>query len=64
MGKTATVQYVTDDRGKRQSVILPVQTYEAMLEDIGDLVAVAERQKEKSISNDEMKKRLRKSGLL
>ena len=64
MKKATAVQYVTDERGKKTSVILPVEAYEEMLEDIQDLVAVAERRKEKSISFDDMKKRLKKDGLL
>jgi hypothetical protein len=64
MKRAAAVQYVTDEKGRKKSVILPVETYEEMLEDIQDLVAVAERRKEKTISFDEMKKRLKKDGLL
>jgi hypothetical protein len=64
MKRAAAVQYVTDDKGRKKSVILPVETYEEMLEDIQDLVAVAERRKEKTISLEEMKKRLKKDGLL
>jgi hypothetical protein len=64
MKRAAAVQYVTDEKGRKKSVILPVETYEEMLEDIQDLVAVAERRKEKTISLDEMKKRLKKDGLL
>lgn len=64
MKRAAAVQYVTDEKGRKKSVILPVETYKEMLEDIQDLVAVAERRKEKTISFEEMKKRLKKDGLL
>jgi hypothetical protein len=64
MKRTVAVQYVTDQKGRKTSVILPVETYEEMLEDIQDLVAVAERRKEKALSLTEMKKRLKKDGLL
>jgi len=64
MKKAAAVQYVTDDKGRKTSVILPVDTYEKMLEDIQDLVAVAERRSDKKLSLVEMKKRLKKDGLL
>jgi hypothetical protein len=64
MKRAAAVQYVTDEKGRKKSVIVPVETYEEMLEDIQDLVAVAERRKEKTISFEEMKKRLKKDGLL
>ncbi|NDC39289.1 MAG: hypothetical protein EBZ48_14800 [Proteobacteria bacterium] len=61
---SAAVQYVTDEKGRKTSVILPVETYEEMLEDIQDLAAIAERRNEKSISLAEMKKRLKKDDLL
>jgi len=64
MKKASAVQYVTDNKGRKTSVILPVETYEEMLEDIQDLVAVAERRKDKPVSLIEMKKRLKKDGLL
>jgi hypothetical protein len=64
MKKAAAVQYVTDEKGRKTSVILPVDTYEEMLEDIQDLVAVAERRNDKKFSLIEMKKRLKKDGLL
>jgi hypothetical protein len=64
MKRAAEVQYVTDQKGRKTSVILPVETYEDMLEDIQDLVAVAERRKEKTLSLTDMKKRLKKDGLL
>jgi len=64
MKRAAAVQYVTDEKGRKKSVVIPVETYEEMPEDIQDLVAVAERRKEKTISFDEMKKRLEKDGLL
>lgn len=43
---------------------LPVDTYEEMVVDIQDLVAVAERRKERVISLDEMKRRLKRDGIL
>ena len=58
------IRYITDERGEKQSVILPVETYEEMLEDIQDLVTVAERKSEKSVSLAEFKKRLKKDGLI
>jgi hypothetical protein len=64
MKNAKKIQYVTDDRGRKQSVILPVEAYEEMLEDIQDLVVVAERRKEKSVSLDEMKKRLKRDGVI
>ena len=52
-------QFVVDERGKRQSVILSVSHYHRMLEDLHDLAVVAERRNEAAISLAEMKRRLR-----
>lgn len=62
--KKKDVQYIMDGKGKKCSVILPVETYEEMLEDIQDLVTVAERRNDKTISLAEMKKRLKQDGVL
>ena len=63
MKRAAAVQSVTDQKGRKTSVILPVETNEEILEDIQDLVVVAERRKEKSLSLTDMKKQLKKDGL-
>jgi PHD/YefM family antitoxin component YafN of YafNO toxin-antitoxin module len=62
--RRASESYVVDQQGKKQSVILPLETYEQILEDLHDLAVVAERRKETTISLDEMKKRLKRNGLL
>jgi hypothetical protein len=51
-------------RDKKAGVILSRRHYERLMEDLHDLAVVAERRDEPSISFDEMKKRLRKRGLL
>ena len=57
-------QYVVDGAGKRTAVILPIEQYERMLEDLHDLAVVAARRDEEPISLEEMKRRLREDGLL
>ena len=64
MKSAQKIRYITDENGEKQSVILPVETYEEMLEDIQDLVTVAERKKEKPIPLAEFKRRLQKDGLI
>ena len=56
--------YVVDPKGKKLSVILSVERYERLLEDLHDLAIVAERRDEKPISLEEMKRRLKKDGIL
>nr|MBI3612644.1 hypothetical protein [Nitrospirota bacterium] len=45
-------------------VVLSRRRYDRLLEDLRDLAVVAERRHEPSISLEDMKKRLRKRGLL
>ncbi|HQA81574.1 MAG TPA: type II toxin-antitoxin system Phd/YefM family antitoxin [Methanoregulaceae archaeon] len=54
----AVERYVTDEKGQRVAVILPLEEYEKLQEDLHDLAVVAERRDEKSISLEELKKRL------
>lgn len=64
MKPDSSPQYITDDKGKRMSVILPVNDYQELLDDLEDLAAVAERRDEKSISHDDVIKHLKASGKL
>jgi PHD/YefM family antitoxin component YafN of YafNO toxin-antitoxin module len=64
MGTAKKIHYITDHSGKKTSVVLPVEDYEELLEDIQDLVAIAERRDETAISLDELKKNLKSDGLL
>ncbi len=57
-------QYVTDAKGKKTGVILSLKKYQQLLEDLHDLAVVAERRDEEPISLEEMKRRLKKDGLL
>ncbi|MEW6456444.1 MAG: type II toxin-antitoxin system Phd/YefM family antitoxin [Acidobacteriota bacterium] len=57
-------QYIVDEKGNKTAVILPIEEYEELLEDIHDLVVIAERRDESVITFEELKKRLRKDGLL
>lgn len=56
-------RYVIDSKGKRTGVILPLEAYEQMVEDLHDLAKVAERKKEKPITLAEMKRRLGHAGV-
>ena len=57
-------QFVVDESGKKTAVILPVEKYEELLEDIHDLTVIAERKDEPTISLEELKKRLKSDGLI
>ena len=57
-------QYITDDRGDKLAVVIPISDYEELMEDVTDLAAVAERRDEQTVSLAEVKKRLVADGLL
>ena len=57
-------QFVVDSAGNRKAVILPLQEYDRLLEDLHDLAVVAERRDEATISLAEMRKRLQEDGFL
>ena len=57
-------QYIVDENGKKTAVVLPVDEYEELLEDLHDLAMIAERRDESTITFEELKKRLEKDGLL
>jgi PHD/YefM family antitoxin component YafN of YafNO toxin-antitoxin module len=63
MGKIQT-QYLIDEQGQKTSVVIPVEEYEELLEDLHDLAVIAERKDESTISFNELKKRLKADGLL
>ncbi len=57
-------KFIIDKKGKKTAVIIPVDEYDELMEDIHDLAVVAERQEEDAISFSELKKKLSKDGLL
>ena len=59
-----TTQFLTDDRGQKVAVVIPIADYESLMEDISDLAAVAERRDDDRISLNELKKQLTADGLL
>lgn len=57
-------QYITDDRGGKLAVVIPITDYEELMADVSDLAAVAERRDEETVSLADVKKRLVADGLL
>lgn len=58
------LQYLTDERGDRTAVVLPISDYEKLLEDLDDLAVVAERRDEPAIPHDEFLAELKRDGIL
>ena len=59
-----TLQYLTDEHGDRTAVVLPIGSYEKLLEDLDDLAVVAERRDESVVSHDEFLADLKRDGIL
>jgi hypothetical protein len=57
-------QYITDETGRKTAVILPIEEFRELLEDLADLATLAERREEPTISFDEVIKRLKRDGFL
>jgi len=57
-------QFIVNKKGERKAVVLPIREYEELLEDLRDLAIIAQRRDESTITFDELKKRLKKDGLL
>ena len=57
-------QFIVDNSGKKIAVVLPLENYEELLEDLHDLAIIAERKDETTINFDELKKGLKKDGLI
>ena len=59
-----TLQYLTDERGERTAVVLPISDYEKLLEDLEDLAVVAERRDEPTIPHQQFVTELKRDGIL
>jgi len=59
-----TLQYLTDEHGERTAVVLPIDDYEKLLEDLDDLATVAERREEPLIAHEQFLTELKRDGLL
>lgn len=57
-------QYITDEQGRKTAVILPLEAYTELLEDLSDLAAVAERRGEETLSHKKLLESLKADGLI
>lgn len=57
-------RYITDAKGKKKAVVLPLREYRELLEDLADLRLLAERRDEPTRPLSEVERRLKVRGLL
>ncbi len=61
---TPQQQFIVNAKGKRTGVVLSLSQYQKLIEDLHDLAVVAERRDEKPVTINELKRRLKKDGLV
>ena len=64
MVRAAEPEYIVDSEGRRTKVILPVEAYEELLEDLHDLSVAFEQKDEPRIPFEELEESLKKDGFL
>lgn len=57
-------QYVTNETGKKIAVILPIEEFQELLEDLEDMAILAERRDEPTIHHEEVIAKLKRDGLI
>ncbi len=62
--KKYRLKYITDKDGKKKEVIMKVKDFEELIEDLNDIAIAAERRDEGTVSHEELKKELKRDGLL
>lgn len=59
----STLRYITDESGAKTAVIVPIDTFENLLEDLEDLATIAERRDEPTMSHRDLMAELKRAGL-
>ncbi len=62
--KELQVQYITNEAGKKTAVILPIEEFQELMEDLADLTTAAERRDEPVVPHEEVILELKKHGKL
>lgn len=62
--KHLELQYVTNDAGEKTAVILPIDRFQELIEDIEDLASAAERRDEPTVSHKDLVAELKRDGLI
>ena len=57
-------QYITDIDGKKKAVILPIEEYEELLEDLEDMAVASQRKDEPTVSHEQLLRELHEDGIL
>jgi hypothetical protein len=61
---STSLQYITTGDGARTAVVLPIEEYTELIEDLADLAVLAERRDEPTLTHAEVLAELARDGLL
>ncbi|HOO20203.1 MAG TPA: hypothetical protein PLJ99_04985 [Kiritimatiellia bacterium] len=66
MTKATTLhpQFIVDPEGRQTGVVLSLEEYHALLEDLDDLASLTERLSEPTVPHDQLVKELKSDGYL
>jgi hypothetical protein len=62
--KQLELQYVTNDAGEKTAVILPIDQFQELIDDIEDLATVAERRDELTLPHKQLVAELKRDGII
>ncbi len=62
--KDLAINYITNESGEKTAVILPIDQFEELLEDIEDLAIIAERRDEPTTSHIDLIAELKQDGII
>ena len=62
--KQLELQYVTNDAGEKTAVILPIDQFQELIDDIEDLATVAERRDELTLPHKQLVAELKRDGVI
>ncbi len=57
-------QYITNEKGEKTAVILPISEFEELLEELEDLVTLTQRKDESTIDHEDLINELKQDGFL
>ena len=64
MRMVTRVQFITDKKGKKTAVVMPISDYEKLMEDLDDLAVIADRRDEPTIPHEKFKAELKRNGII
>ncbi|MDJ0660001.1 MAG: hypothetical protein QNJ42_11010 [Crocosphaera sp.] len=62
--KNLSLQYITNQKGEKVAVILPIEEFEELLMDLEDLKDINERKNETTIDHQDLIRELTEDGIL